>query len=201
MTNSGTSETPGQHVLTKTLRDGETVLAIYIEPHESHPEGLSFWLVTYLDGKLQSKSLTKARPLAKPQGDITHGWQIHTTAGDQTYGMTAAEARQIETAQEAWLAERQARIEQQRASRVAKVRAAAPDAPTSVYSGPDPMCPAGATVRLEDGSYVTGLAVSREYIRDDGWSLGVHAERGYLYHSTVRAATEDEIAALKSGRA
>lgn len=203
MTNSGTPEISGQHVLTKTLRDGLTVLAIYIEPDGNRPSTLAYWLAVYLDGELIARCKNGPRPLAGRKGDITHGMNVRSPRrGEQTFGMTTAEAETVAAVTAGWIAGRQEKSAQARAARIEKTRAAVPGAATSVYSGPDTyLCRAGETVRIEDGSYITGLDERREYITEDGWSLGLQAERGYLYHSTVREATPDEVAALKADRA
>ena len=193
-----TTET-GTHVLTKTLRDGKTQLAIHIEPYGS-PDSSAHEFVLSRDGAEWARTREYPRELDKaPAPGVTHGLPL---ASGQAVGLTRAEANAITRAIENHHDRQQKRQEQQIKGRLAeaeaRARAAAPDAPVFTISGPGSPCGIGSTVRLEDGRAVTGLAISRRYIREDGWSLGVMDESGWLYTTEVRQATAAEAAELEA---
>ena len=52
--------------------------------------------------------------------------------------------------------------------------------------------------RKDEPEWLTVLSASRRYVREDGLSIGVGDDRGYIYSATCRPATAEEIAPLLS---
>lgn len=183
-------------VITKTLRNGSTC-AISIVPDPTWPgqeaTTLSWWLLFEgEDGKVLGQ--IKARPyeMAKPTSGLTHAIAVKYGT---VIGLTKAEADQITTALDQWVNGRKAANDEAREQHMARVRAAAPGAPTWEIQDPYGVPGVGVTDRI-GGQVVTSLRAWSRYYREDGMTFGAADDEGYVYFAEVRRATEEEAAPL-----
>lgn len=195
-------------VLDKVLRDGVTRVGISIEPDPGRGEDpattLGYWLAITWPGQARRKFKSSPHKIQSPPAPgITHAIRVPDATGKWvTMGLTSIEAAGIGEACEAWVNERRARKDAERAAAEAAARAAAPGAETFRVSDPyGYLCGTGETARLRDGRAVTALAFSRRYFREDGMSFGAADDAGYVYYTEVREATGAERAALEAREA
>ena len=195
----------GELILAKTLRDGKTTIEFRIEPETPEPDTLAYWLTISWGSGEPRRFKAGAHQVANPPAPgITHAINAPGADGLKrvTIGLTAAEAAQIEDGKKAWVKERADRKDAEREALAARVRAAAPGAPTWSISSPHG-APAqlGETVRDHDGRAVTGLKTWHRYYAEDGMSFGASDDAGYVYFTEVREATPDEAARLEAREA
>ena len=197
------TNTMGDLVLAKTLRDGTTRLEIRIEPQTADPRTLGHWLRAHWGTERSETFRSSACKLdAPPAPGITHAIRLMRGGKMVLVGLTAAEAAQVEAATRAWVQARKDRNAAERVGIELAAREAAPGART--WQVPDAyghLAAVGSAARLADGTAVTALAHSSTYCREDGMSFGAADDAGYVYFTEVREATPAEAAELEAREA
>ena len=176
--------------LTKTLRDGrEAVVTVVPDANSTHDAEttLSWYLVIQAGDQILGSAKVRPRELARPAGDLTHVLVVN----EKPIGLTTAEADQVTSALSRWVAQRKQANAAAQEDRVARVRAAAPNASTWTISSPLSGPVEGDTLRV-GGAMVTVLRAWEQHHAEDGWSFGVLGEAGTVYFAEVREATKDE---------
>lgn len=185
---SGIPATPIR-ALDKTLRDGRH-LTLDLVPRD---EDSGYWMNVEIDGApMGGHFIAGAERDASPVPGLPHVIKVPTQPGKasrrQPMGLTGTEADAVENAQAEWHGRHHRAL-----------LAAAPDAPTMVRATWHPGRP-GDVVNLDGEFHVVLERISRRWIEEDGRSLGLDSEEGYLYDLRVRELTDGERARLAAYR-
>ena len=184
---SGVPHTP-LRALDKQLRDGRHLIVDLVPDTAGGTDG---WMRAEIDGQPVGGPFTApVQRDVSPVPGMPHVIQVPIKSFKRApVGLTAAEADGIEQAQHEWH-DRHRRA----------LLAAAPNAETTVETTWHPAQP-GDVINLDGRPRIVTEVLAQRWIAEDGESLGVGADAGYLYDLRVRDLTAHEHAALDAHQA